>query len=126
MDTSLHGVCPQNDSVVMPDCVNFLRFGLGRGVDASEPSPLSSATHQQEVRSILPCLSNIHEKTALKKFTYEETISSLNSHKLSVTASVSDIVGKMVTYQAEAEYMRQMATEMHIAGEQLQNGYVHL
>ena len=116
MDTS---VLPWIDSVATYDSITFLRFGLGRGVDASEPSPLSSATHQQEVRNILPCLSNIHEKTIHEKFMYEEIILSLDSHNSFIAASVSDIVGKVVACQAEAEYKRQPSTEMHTAGEWL-------
>lgn len=96
----------------------YQMFGLGRAVDASEPSPLKSITHQQDVRSIFPNLvtGNIMEKSAKERSSYEEAISSLKTHRTSVTASVSDIVGKVVTLQAEAEYKRQNSKEMHISG----------
>ena len=96
----------------------YQQHGLGRAVDASEPSPLKSITHQQDVRSIVPCpgSGNIMEKLTKERSSYEEVISSLNTHRSSVTASVSDIVGKVLTLQAEAEYKRQSTKEVHISG----------
>lgn len=51
-----------------------------------------------------------------EKHNYEDVITSLASHKTSVVSSVSDVVGKVLTFSAEAEYMRQHSNELKAKG----------
>lgn len=99
---------------------DFYAFnGLGHAVDASDPAPLGH--HRREVRSILSDMSNVGEGIKKEKHAYTETISSLVSRRSSVTASVSDLVGKVLTLSAEAEYMREHSKEMEINGNNTEN-----
>ncbi len=100
----------------VPEHTKFQMFGLGRGIDASNPSPLGCSAKQTTVRTVHIQLNNLNENIKRERHSYEETISSLNMHRSCVTASVSDIVGKVVTLQAEAEYKRQNSKEMYTSG----------
>lgn len=88
-------------------------------MDASDPAPLGH--HRREVRSILSDRSNVGEGIKKEKHAYTETVSSLVSRRSSVTASVSDLVGKVLTLSAEAEYMREHSKEMEINGNNTEN-----
>lgn len=114
-----HGIISRASSLFVTDNIRFYMFGLGKGVDASDPSPLSCSCHHEAVRTIHPTLSNIMENTKKEKHSYEEYISSLTVHRSFVKASVSDVVGKVVTLQAEAEYKRQNSQELVTSGMQL-------
>ena len=92
----------------------YMNFGLGYAVDASDPSPLKSK--RGKVRTVLYHLSNVEEGTKKERDSYKQIISSMKSHESSVSASVSDIVGKVVTLSAEAEYARGKFTEMIASG----------
>lgn len=91
-------------------------FGLGHGVDASNPYPLNSQHRIIIVRKVLPDHSNVQERIKDVGHIYEEVITSLSSHKSSVVSSVSDLVGKVVTFSAEAEYVRKSSKEMKAKG----------
>ena len=104
------------DSLTESDYIKLYMFGLGKGVDASDPYPLNCSCHHEAVRTIHPTLNNVMENIKKERHSYEESISSLNVHRASVTASVSDLVGKVVTLQAEAEYKRQNSEEMVTSG----------
>ena len=99
----------------------YTSFGLGYGIDASDPSALRSK--HGKVRIILPNLSNVEESLGTRRDTYKQDISSLVSHKESVTFSVSDLVGKVLTLSAEAEYAREKSREM-IANGMGQTNYI--
>ena len=64
------------------------------------------------------------ENTKKEKHSYEEYISSLTMHRSSVSASVSDVVGKVMTLQAEAEYKRQNSQELVTSGTQKTAMYI--
>ena len=92
----------------------YTSFGLGYGVDASDPSALRS--RHGKVRTILSNLSNVEESLGNRRDTYKQEISSLVSHKASVNFSVSDLVGKVLTLSTEAEYAREKTREMIAKG----------
>lgn len=103
-------------SIVAPDYIKFAMLGLGCGVDASSPSPLSCSAKKVTVRTIHPELNNLKEHIKKERHSYEETISSLDVHRSSITASVSDIVGEVVTLRGEAEYKRENSSELYTSG----------
>lgn len=92
----------------------YTSFGLGYGVDASDPSPLRSK--HGKVRTILPDLSNIEETLMKERKKYEEVIASITTHSSSVKLSVSDIVAKGLTLSAEGEFARERSKELIARG----------
>ena len=93
---------------------NYAAFGLGHGVDASNPYPMKD--QRRIVRIVLPDRSNVQEGIKNEKFNYEDIITSVSSQKSSVVSSVSDLVGKVLTFSAEAEYMREYSKELKAKG----------
>lgn len=92
----------------------YTSYKLGYGVDATEPAPLRDSPAR--VRAVQGDLSNIEEAIKNEKRQYREIISSMASHKTSVNLSVSDLVGKVLTLSAEAEYSREASREMVVKG----------
>lgn len=92
----------------------YTLFGLGYGVDASDPSPLRCK--HGKVRVVLPDLSNVEETTKKERKRYEEIIASIVTHSASVNLSVSDVVAKALTVSAEGEFSRERSKEMIASG----------
>ncbi len=93
----------------------YTAFGLGYGVDATDPSPLRCK--HGKIRLVLPALSNVEEAVKKERKKYEEIISSLIAHSSSVSLSVSDIVAQGLTLSAEGEFTRERSKEMVARGE---------
>ena len=92
----------------------FAKLGLGYGVDISDPSPLK--TRRRIVRTVLPDFCNSEESVVNQSCCYKNSILSSTKRSASFTASVSDIVGKVVQLSAEAEYARVKSNEMKVKG----------
>lgn len=92
----------------------FTSFGLGYGIDASDINALLNI--HGRVRTVLSDLTNVEEREQNRRDTFEQKISSVKSHKESVNLSVSDLVGKVLTLSAEAEYSRETTQEFLATG----------
>ena len=92
----------------------YTSFGLGYGVDATDPAPLRSK--HGRVRKVLLDLANVEETMKKERRKYEETISSIVSYSASVSLSVSDLVAKSLTLSAEGELSRERSREMIATG----------
>ena len=87
----------------------FTSFGLGYGVDASDVNSLQN--RHGRLRTVLSDLINMEERAENQRDMYEQEISSIESHKESVNLSVADVIGKVLTLSAEAEYSRKRTEE---------------
>lgn len=96
------------------ECEQYTSFGLGRGVDATESSPLSGK--HGKVRLVLPNLKNVQEETRKGEKDYKEHISSIVSYSSSISLSVSDIVAKSLSLSAEGEFSRDKTREIIAKG----------
>ena len=83
-------------------------------MDASEPAPLKKIG--RPVRFVLPDFRNSERMISKEENMYERSIDSITRHSSSVTFSVSDIVGKVLTLSAEAEYTREKTKEVKAKG----------
>lgn len=96
------------------ECQEYTSFGLGYGVDATDPAPLRSK--HGKVRTVLSDLANVEESMKKERKMYEEIISSIITHSSTVNLSVSDIVAKSLTLSAEGEFSRERSKEMVARG----------
>lgn len=93
----------------------YTSFGLGYGIDASDPSP--KKTKHGKVRVVLSDLKNVEEtKGDFKRKEYKDTISSIVTHSASVSLSVSDLVAKALTVSVEGEFARERSKELKAKG----------
>lgn len=93
----------------------YAAFGLGHGVDASEPAPLKNL--RRSVRNVLPNFGNTEKNIKKESDSYEDTISSMTCYSSRVTGSVSDIIGEVITLSTEAEYTREHSKVLKIKGD---------
>lgn len=92
----------------------YTGFGLGYGVDATDPSPLRCK--HGKVRLVLPNLTNVEEAIKKERSKYEEIISSLVTHSSSVNLSVSEMMAKSLALSVEGEFTRERFKEMIARG----------
>ena len=98
------------------ECQKYAAFGLGHGVDASEPSPLRDGIgHRRTVRQVLS--HNFEKGIKRENHVYEEKIESTISRSHSIKCSVSDLVANVLTFSIEGEYTRQSTLEMEVKGQ---------
>ncbi len=98
----------------MEESQEYASFGLGYGIDATDPSPLRCK--HGKVRTVLPNLTNVEETMKREKKAYEEIISSMISYSSSISASVSELVARGLTISAEGEFAREKTDELIVQG----------
>ena len=92
----------------------YTSFGLGYGVDATDPSPLRCK--HGKIRTVLPNLSNVEEAVKKERGKYSETIFSTAKYSTSVGLSVTELVAKGLSLPVEAEFSRKKTDEMMVTG----------
>ena len=92
----------------------YTSFGLGYGVDATEPSPLRGK--HGKVRTVLPNMKNVEETLKNERKAYLDAISSISSFNAHVSLSVADITAQALQCSIEGEHNREMSRELLAKG----------
>lgn len=98
------------------ECQKYAAFGLGRGVDASEPRLLRDGVSlHRALREVQAnnCMRGIKKE----RHNYEERIESMTKRSHYIKSSVSDLVENVLTFSIEGEYTRQNTMEMKAKGQ---------
>lgn len=106
--------------------LDFAAYGLGRGVDGSDPHPMNNT--QCYARNVLPpkktqhslrtggLPENVLETKKDQASMINNFISKMKKRTSSAGCSVSDLIGKFVTLSLEAEYSRENLGETQVKG----------
>ena len=90
----------------------YVSFGLGYGVDATEPSPLRGK--HGKVRNVLPNMKNIEETLKNERKAYSDAISSISVYNMEVSAAVGS--DNALSCSIEGEFTREVSRQMTTKG----------
>ena len=98
----------------MAEYQEYTGFGLGYGVDATDPSPLRCK--HGKVRLVLPEVTNVEETIKKERYKYEDIISSMATQRSLVHNSVLELMAKSLSLSAEGEFTRERSQELVARG----------